>query len=550
MIPTKSKSKNEETSQATASRAVANHTAAIVQRKMTVGRAGDQYEQEADRVANQVMGSPEPSIQRQTEEEEGPLQMSPLNPVSISHIQACSCGQDEERQIQPKADGANHAGAASPWLEQQIKETKGGGQPLPQTTRSFMENRLGHDFSSVRVHQGSHAAGLSSKIQAKAFTNGGDIYFNQGQYSPETSSGKRLIAHELTHTVQQGASAKSDTVQRDLAVAPSTPETEVVPLTPEQVSAALHYNLDRFANEEELRTIRDVIGLPPNAQHLIDEDFVRAVGRWQASHGLGQDGRLEEGTVASLVAEYQGESTLVPEMAEQGRRLDIRTKSDERENNIDVNGHSNLFDAILSHKNAMLTLLMRINFRFHPDSAGTALTNNEQDSFIARFRRDVRRVWSFMYALVPVGSLLRNYLDTYYANIRIVNTATNPHYVAHITRAASAYASTDPPGAIGAGGPAADNDTRWLRLGSRDVGMFRGQSRGGFPMRQYTSAHEFGHMMGLPHIRCDTNSADCYGTTSAERSNIMGLNNSVTPANYLPFTTAMRAITGSNWRAS
>jgi hypothetical protein len=69
-------------------------------------------------------------------------------------------------------------------------------------------------------------------------------------------------------------------------------------------------------------------------------------------------------------------------------------------------------------------------------------------------------------------------------------------------------------------------------------------------MSQYTAAHEFGHMMGLPHIHCDTNNAQCYGTTNAERANIMGLGNTVTRANYEPFLAAMRAITGSNWKVS
>ncbi|WP_159523313.1 eCIS core domain-containing protein [Sunxiuqinia indica] len=540
------KAKKKESQDKNVSRSVADSVGVVVQPKMKVGAPGDRYENEADRVADQVVTGSEPSIQKQEEEEAA--QMSPIEAVSVSQIQACPC--DREDSLQKK--GLNQsASVASPWLEQQINNSKSGGEALPKNTRSFMETRFGHDFSGVRVHHDSSAATMSSNIQAKAFTNRNHIYFNQGYYSPETSSGKKLIAHELTHTIQQGASQKSDTVQRDLAVAPTTPDAEVIPLTPEQVSAALHYNLNRFANEDELKVIRDVIGLSPEAEHLIDEEFVRSVGRWQASHGLGQDGKLGPNTVATLVAEYQAESTLAPDMAERGRRLDIRTKSNERRNNIDVGGHSDLFDAILSHKNAMLTLLMRINFRFHPDSSGTNLTNNEQDTFITRFRRDVRRVWSFMYALVPAGrNLLRNYLDTYYANIRIVNTATNPHYVAHITRTANAYDNTNPPGAaIGNGGPAADNDNGWLRLGSRDVGLFRGQSRGGFPMRQYTSAHEFGHMMGLPHIHCNTNSNACYGTTRAERANIMGLNNTVTPSNYLPFTTAMRVITGSNWRA-
>lgn len=84
-----------------------------------------------------------------------------------------------------------------------------GSQPLPETDRSFMERKFGSDFSGVRVHTDSDAVKMSSELNAQAFTHGRDIYFGAGRYSPSTSSGKRLLAHELTHVVQQtGATAQ------------------------------------------------------------------------------------------------------------------------------------------------------------------------------------------------------------------------------------------------------------------------------------------------------------------------------------------------------
>ncbi|NIM03669.1 DUF4157 domain-containing protein, partial [bacterium] len=80
---------------------------------------------------------------------------------------------------------------------------KGGGQPLSESTRSFFEPRFGADFSQVRVHTDPHAAKTAQAINARAFTTGKDIVFNSGQYSTGTSSGKRLLAHELTHVVQR-----------------------------------------------------------------------------------------------------------------------------------------------------------------------------------------------------------------------------------------------------------------------------------------------------------------------------------------------------------
>ena len=273
-----------------------------------------------------------------------------------------------------------------------------------------------------------------------------------------------------------------------------------------------------------------------------------------AKYNLEVDGKLGPDTVRTLVTEFRAEGALVPSMTNAARRLAIRTRPNERVNNIDVNGHADLFDAILSHRDAQLTLLMRIDFQFHGGATGTAPTAAGQRRFIQRFISDARRIWGSMYALVPDGNQPANYLDTYYVDVQIVNTNRNPHYVAHIGATNAAYTTTDPPGPIGPGGPAASADDNWLRLGTSDVGLFRGSSRqtdpagNPRPMRQFTAAHEFGHMVGLPHIHCDNNGAHCYGTTDRERANIMGLGNSVIRTNYAPFLEAMRAITGSRWR--
>jgi hypothetical protein len=297
--------------------------------------------------------------------------------------------------------------------------------------------------------------------------------------------------------------------------------------------------------------MRDVLGLSEDAEHLIDEEFVQSVASWQAMHDLDDiDGKLGVDTVRTLVAEYRGEASVVPEMNTHADRLAIRTRANERANNVDVNGHNDLFDAVLSHRNANLTLVMRIDFQFHAGATGTVATADQQRQFIRRFENDVRNNWAEMYALVPDGVQPANYLDTYYAEIDIQNSNVNPHFVAHIGSTTAGAQTTDPPGPVASGGPAAHSDQRWLRMGTSDVGLTTGTSVQNTQMSQYTAAHEFGHMMGLPHIHCDTNSAQCYGTTNAERANIMGLGNIVTRANYAPFLTAMRAITGSNWKVS
>src|ERR1700731_701346 len=79
----------------------------------------------------------------------------------------------------------------------------GGGAPLDKDTRGFMESRLGADFSDVRVHTDAKASDSARSVQAYAYTVGSDVVFQSGKYEPESDSGKRMLAHELTHVVQQ-----------------------------------------------------------------------------------------------------------------------------------------------------------------------------------------------------------------------------------------------------------------------------------------------------------------------------------------------------------
>ncbi len=88
-------------------------------------------------------------------------------------------------------------------VSKKIQATRGSGEALPENTKSFMQNRFGSDFSDVRIHTGEYAAQLSTQLSAQAFTVGNDVYFNSGKFAPSTTQGKKLIAHELTHTIQQ-----------------------------------------------------------------------------------------------------------------------------------------------------------------------------------------------------------------------------------------------------------------------------------------------------------------------------------------------------------
>lgn len=216
-----------------------------IQAKLTIGQPNDKYEQEADRVADQVMRMPEPQVQRQPVEEEEEIQAKPnvsllqRQPIEEEEpiqtkllagqitplIQRQELDEEEEELIQTKP--LNEMVQRQAEAEEEEEETlqakavlgyiptvgvtthakiqslKGGGQPLPSNQRSFFESRIGHSFSGVRIHTGTQAADTAQAVQAKAFTLGKDIVFNSGQYAPESREGRHLLAHELTHVVQQ-----------------------------------------------------------------------------------------------------------------------------------------------------------------------------------------------------------------------------------------------------------------------------------------------------------------------------------------------------------
>ena len=165
------------------------------QTKLTVNQPGDIYEQEADSIAQLVMqrmSEPVQSIQREAlPEEEDQLQMKSLA-GSITPL------------VQRQGGGRT---AATSELETSIQQARGNGQPLADDIKHPMEQAFGADFGSVRVHTDAQSNRLNESIQARAFTTGQDVFFRQGEYSPGSNAGKELLAHELTHVVQQNGSA-------------------------------------------------------------------------------------------------------------------------------------------------------------------------------------------------------------------------------------------------------------------------------------------------------------------------------------------------------
>lgn len=181
-----------------------------IQAKLKIGQPGDIYEQEADRVADQVMRMAEPEVQRQVdpEEEEELIQTKPLAEEITPLVQRqVEPEEEEEEEIQTK-QLPKPCPEMVPDVETRISSIRGGGRPLPGSIQAFFEPRFGYDFSQVRVHTDAEAADTARAVNARAFTRGHDVVFGAGQYAPGASEGRRLMAHELTHVVQQDSAGK------------------------------------------------------------------------------------------------------------------------------------------------------------------------------------------------------------------------------------------------------------------------------------------------------------------------------------------------------
>jgi hypothetical protein len=178
-----------------------------VQAKLTVNTPGDVYEQEADAMADRVM-------RMSSNETAKPV----TGLIGKSLQRKCAHCEEEEKRSKPvmrKADAGNAGMFVSSSFASSLNASKGGGASLPQGTRNFMENAFSTDFSAVKIHTDSQAAEMSKDINAKAFTYGNDIYFREGQYNSDSWKGRHLLAHELTHTIQQkSGDGKNNKIQK------------------------------------------------------------------------------------------------------------------------------------------------------------------------------------------------------------------------------------------------------------------------------------------------------------------------------------------------
>jgi hypothetical protein len=251
-----------------------------VQAKLIVNPPDDQYEKEADRVADVVTRTSTSSVQRQEkgpaeeglitakrasaiqrqageEEEEEPIQAKPEDHTRLQRqAEEPEEEEEEEEPIQAKAAG-DRAMEVSKDLEAGINTARGSGQPLPDSVRSSLEPRLGHDFSQVHIHTDAKADKLSQQLGARAFTSKNDVFFRDGAYQPGSDSGRGLIAHELTHVVQQGAARVSrQAAETEQATAESK----------EEVQKELKDAVDKLKTKLEKKYVKEILRVTAECQ--------------------------------------------------------------------------------------------------------------------------------------------------------------------------------------------------------------------------------------------------------------------------------------------
>ena len=162
--------------------------------KLAIGQVDDPLEADADRVAEQVMRTSSPRVS-----------IAPIAPRLSSNGAASG---EEEKTLKMKVVGTIDAVAGeAPGIVHEVLRTP--GQPLDAATRRFMEPRFGHDFSRVRIHADAIATQSARSVRALAYTTGRHIVFGSAEYAPGTESGRRLLAHELTHVVQQDGNSET-----------------------------------------------------------------------------------------------------------------------------------------------------------------------------------------------------------------------------------------------------------------------------------------------------------------------------------------------------
>lgn len=371
------------------------------------------------------------------------------------------------------------------------------GQPLDAQTRNFMQSRFNRDFSGVRIHTDAKAAESAQAVNAHAYTVGGNIVFDSGQYAPETATGKRLLTHEMTHVVQQLQGQAAD-----------------VPVeTPLRIS-----NPDDVEEREASQFEESV---PTGENRQIQSGVVSTILQRQASGTT----TPATATTTGQTATQQQQPTPPPRRSYYNYqrsgfgRFDASLESRGRPNRAGTSGWL-----------CALNITTRVKFDF--DNSNGTWPPGRAQQWQQEFINLVAQRWSTRYLLVPTRSCAGEgcAMTVVYVNVEPVTSGEHHQVKIYYTNPTNARSHAGIPDRIPA------------EFYEEDI------RRSGVINRQTTAAHEAGHWFGLQHIRCNSGDFYCYGITAGESDDVMGRGEFVSSRDYEPFIEVMHQLTSCDWR--
>lgn len=360
------------------------------------------------------------------------------------------------------------------------------GVPLDAAIRVSSEKQFGHDFSRVRLHTDRRAGDAAEALNARAFTYGHDIVFAPQQFAPASLAGRRLLAHELTHVVQQSAAPNPTAIELD------NPN-----------SAA-----EQEANRLSQRNVPDRKSSPPLSKTSL------TVQRQTATP-----------------AQPQPAPAPAPAAPQRSVLVGMQVRGVTR------------FDAELDRTSAMrrqraganepcrLTLSIPVKFNFSDTQTPSRWTAPVQTRWQNAFNRAVTDRWSFRFLLGPAQACASEPCQSAAAILQVRPVTSGQYNTINVFYGKPSGARS---------GVGATSSTFYRP----DV------NRPGSDLRtnQTTVTHEAGHLLGLPHVHCNTNSDECYGTNREESADVMGRGEIVTERDYDPFVAALQRLTACTWR--
>lgn len=366
-----------------------------------------------------------------------------------------------------------------------------------------MESRFGHDLSRVRVHTDAHAAESARVVNAQAFTVGNHVIFGPNRYQPGTPAGLYLLAHELAHVVQQERGAGSGAVPgRPRLIPPHDPSERHAAAAAQAVTSG---------------------GIPDRAQPTVPPGVLQ---------------RKEETTSPTPATSVTGTE------AARSRPAAVPANPPPIEG-IVFGFNMSLFDALLDRSQCLITLRKKIRFSFvndpDPRTWGAGYgpwPPGEPQKFQRDFINTVTKRWSIQHTLVPTEPCAAEPCKEVKAAVQVVPVDAGEHLVMDV-----GYNTGEFP-------------ARKATTGSTQAHISRTDvqpAKSGIGLTQVPAEHEFGHMLGRPHVnaaRCGPKPDDpkCYGETEDQMANIMGRGGKVEAADYAPFAHALGLFNRCTWQ--